>query len=130
MLVFTLPVLIFAEEAIGKELFDAYCARCHGFDGDGKGEASNFTFPKPRDFTSGIFKFRSTPSGDPPMDDDLKRIIMRGIPGTSMGSWKGKFNDNELQAIVDVLKGFEEETFEMEGEPFEIGEPHPKLKNS
>lgn len=128
MLVFTLPVLIFAEEAIGKELFDAYCARCHGFDGDGKGEASNFTFPKPRDFTSGIFKFRSTPSGDPPMDDDLKRIIMRGIPGTSMGSWKGKFNDNELQAIVDVLKGFEEETFEMEGEPFEIGEPPPKTK--
>jgi mono/diheme cytochrome c family protein len=42
----------------GKALYDGFCARCHGIDGDGQGEASNITFPKPRDFTSGIYKFR------------------------------------------------------------------------
>jgi mono/diheme cytochrome c family protein len=32
----------------GKALYDGFCARCHGIDGDGQGEASNITFPKPR----------------------------------------------------------------------------------
>lgn len=109
----------------GKALYDGFCARCHGIDGDGQGEASNITFPKPRDFTSGIYKFRTTPSGDPPIDDDLKRIILRGNPGTSMPAWEGKFSDEELQNMIDYIKAFSEETFEFEGEPFEIGEPPP-----
>jgi DMSO reductase family type II enzyme heme b subunit len=110
---------------LGKELYDGFCARCHGFEGDGQGEASNYTYPKPRDFTSGIYKFRTTPSGEPPTDDDIRRIILRGNPGTSMPPWEGKFNDEELQAIVEYLKAFSEETFEFPGEPFEIGEPPP-----
>ncbi len=75
------------EYKLGQELYDAFCARCHGFEGDGKGEASNFTYPKPRDFTSGMFKFHSTASGEPPTDEDLKRGILKGFPGTSMFGW-------------------------------------------
>ncbi|MCK5426439.1 MAG: c-type cytochrome [Thermodesulfovibrionia bacterium] len=123
-----LPMNIYAQDEEGKALYDGYCARCHGFNGDGKGDASNFTFPKPRDFTSGIYKFRSTPTGEPPVDDDLKRITLRGIPGTSMTGWEGKFNSDELQALVDYVKGFSEETFEFPGEPFEIGEPPPETQ--
>jgi DMSO reductase family type II enzyme heme b subunit len=113
------------ENILGQELYDAYCARCHGFDGDGKGEASNFTYPTPRDFTSGMYKFRSTPSGDPPTDDDLKRSILVGFPGTSMFGWEGKFSDEDLEALIEYLKYFEEETFEIETEAIEIGEPPP-----
>ncbi len=113
------------ENTLGKELFDAYCARCHGFEGDGKGDASNFTFPKPRDFTSGIYKFRSTPSGEPPTDEDINRVISKGVPGTSMFGWEGKFSNDDLEALVSYLKEFEEETFEIEGEPIKIGEPPP-----
>ncbi len=113
------------ENVLGKELYDAFCARCHGFDGDGKGDASNFTNPKPRDFTSGMYKFRSTPSGDPPVDEDIKRIILKGIPGTSMFGWEGKFSDDDLDAMVEYLKEFDEETFEIEGEPIDMGDPPP-----
>jgi DMSO reductase family type II enzyme heme b subunit len=113
------------ENVLGQELYDAYCARCHGFEGDGKGDASNFTYPKPRDFTSGMYKFRSTPSGDPPTDDDLKRSILVGFPGTSMFGWEGKFSDEGLEALIEYLKAYEEETFEIETESIEIGDPPP-----
>ena len=113
------------DNKLGKELYDAYCARCHGFDGAGKGSASEFTNPKPRDFTSGMYKFRSTPSGEPPTDEDIKQVILLGVPGTSMFGWEGKFSDNDLDALVEYLKGFDEETFELEGEPIEMGEPPP-----
>jgi mono/diheme cytochrome c family protein len=113
------------ENVLGKELFDAYCARCHGYEGDGKGDASNFTYPKPRDFTSGMYKFRSTPSGDPPTDEDLKRSILVGFPGTSMFGWEGKFSDEGLEALIEYLKAYEVETFEIETESIEIGDPPP-----
>ncbi|RJQ43550.1 MAG: hypothetical protein C4538_11820 [Nitrospiraceae bacterium] len=111
------------ENKLGKEMYDAYCARCHGFKGDGKGEASNFTYPRPRDFTSGMFKFRSTPSGEPPTDDDLKLVILRGVPGTSMFGWEGKFSDEDIDALIEYMKSFDEETFELEGESVELGKP-------
>ncbi len=108
----------------GQELFEAYCSRCHGIEGDGKGEASNFTYPRPRDFTSGMFKFRSTPSGEPPTDDDLKRTILGGLAGTSMFGWKSKLSETDVEAIIEYIKTeFAYEAFEFEGEPFEIGEP-------
>lgn len=113
------------EYLLGQELFDAYCARCHGFNGDGKGSASNFTNPKPRDFTMGMYKFRSTPSGEPPTDDDMIRVIQMGVPGTSMFGWEGKFTGEELEALLVYIKEFSWETFEFEGEPIEIGEPPP-----
>jgi DMSO reductase family type II enzyme heme b subunit len=112
------------EFKLGKELFEAYCARCHGFDGDGKGEASNFTYPRPRDFTSGMFKFRSTPSGEPPTDDDLKRTVLGGLAGTSMFGWKGRLSESDVEMIIEYIKtAFAYEAFEFEGEPFEIGDP-------
>ncbi len=72
-----------------------------------------------------MYKFRSTPSGDPPVDEDLRRSIVVGFPGTSMFGWEGKFSDEELEALVEYLKLFEEETFEIETEQIEIGEPPP-----
>ncbi len=114
------------ENILGKELFDAYCSRCHGIEGDGKGEASNFTYPRPRDFTAGMFKFRSTPSGEPPTDDDLKRTILGGLAGTSMFGWKSKLAESDVEALIEYIKWeFAEETFEEDGEPFEIGDPPP-----
>jgi len=60
------------------------CAPCHGAAGDGNGQAA-FSIapgiaPRPRDFTKGTYKLRSTPSGAVPTDADLHRTIARGIP--------------------------------------------------
>ncbi len=69
----------------GAALYARHCAVCHGPEGRGDGPAEFVVFPKPRDFTSGRFKIRSTPTL--PTDDDLFRVVSRGIPGTAMPGW-------------------------------------------
>ena len=55
----------------GKTVYDDHCAECHGPAGRGDGPAAAFLAPRPRDFTSGKFKIRSTETGTLPTDDDL-----------------------------------------------------------
>ncbi len=87
----------------GQELYLRYCAGCHGDKGNGKGPAAPFLDPKPRDFTRGIFKFRSTPSSSLPTDADLVRTIREGVHGTSMPAWRD-LPDAEVQSIVAYVK--------------------------
>jgi cytochrome c oxidase cbb3-type subunit 2 len=87
----------------GRHLFQRHCAVCHGKWGDGRGEMAVGMRPRPRDFTSGIFKFRSTPSGYLPTDEDLRRTIRRGIANSSMPSF-GSLAENEVVAVVAYLK--------------------------
>src|ERR1051325_4619386 len=69
-----------AQRAAGKKLYDVNCSQCHGDKGDGQGIAYPFLLPKPRDFTAGKFKIRTTPSGSLPTTRDLKNTRRRGIP--------------------------------------------------
>lgn len=120
ILILLLPLYAFSEDK-GKKLYDDWCAQCHGYKGDGKGYAADFTFPKPRDFVNGIYKFRSTPSGSPPTDNDIIRSIRTGNPGTSMPPWK-RFSDDEVKSLVDYLKKFSPENFESQEKPIKIGQ--------
>ncbi len=106
----------------GKTIYDRWCAQCHGYKGDGKGYAADFVFPKPRDFTRGTYKFKSTPSGDPPTDADIIRSIVNGNPGTSMPSW-WRFSSEELIGLVDYLKSFSPDSFTVKTTPIKIGTP-------
>ena len=45
---------------LGKQVYFRRCVGCHGEKGDGNGPSARFLNPKPRNFTSGTFKFRST----------------------------------------------------------------------
>jgi cytochrome c oxidase cbb3-type subunit 2 len=60
---------------------------------------------KPRDFTRGVYKFRSTPAGSLPTDEDLFRTITRGINRTSMPGWS-LLPERERWALVAVVKSF------------------------
>ncbi|HXX62388.1 MAG TPA: c-type cytochrome, partial [Bacteroidota bacterium] len=60
---------------LGKEIYNAKCVECHGRDGKGDGPAAAILSPRPRDFTAGKFKFRSTETGSIPLDADLLRTI-------------------------------------------------------
>lgn len=85
----------------GYELFTRYCVQCHGVNGDGRGELSVHLKPRPRDYTLGIFKFISTKNGKP-RKADLIRTVRRGVPGTSMPSFKELSND-DLSDVVDYV---------------------------
>jgi len=71
----------------GKELYRRYCLGCHGVLGNGQGENAIHLDPRPRDFTAGVFKCRSTPSGSLPLDTDLFDTIGRGLHASPMPSW-------------------------------------------
>ena len=73
----------------GKGIYEVKCAVCHGLKGDGKGDKAGELLIKPRDFSLGLYKFRSTPSGAPPTDDDIFKTISRGLHGTAMLPWLG-----------------------------------------
>src|SRR5687767_12641032 len=88
----------------GKAVYDLKCAGCHGVKGDGKGPAAELLLPRPRDFTSGIYKIRTT-ANKTPTDQDLFRIITDGMPGTSMPPWS-VLPDKERWNLVAYIKTF------------------------
>jgi mono/diheme cytochrome c family protein len=94
-----------ADLEAGRALYDRYCAGCHGASGDGAGPAAAMLLVKPRDFTKGTFKFRSTPAGTLPTDADLFRTITQGVHRTSMPEWV-LLPERERWALVAVVKSF------------------------
>jgi mono/diheme cytochrome c family protein len=91
------------EEGRATGLYRKHCAHCHGVSGGGVGPTAGFLDPYPRDFRRGVFKFQSTPKGSKPTDDDLRRILVRGIPGTAMPSYAA-LQDDELDALAQYVK--------------------------
>jgi mono/diheme cytochrome c family protein len=91
------------EQGNPRGLYREHCAHCHGISGDGAGPTAAFLNPYPRDYRKGQFKFKSTPVGQKPTHDDLKRIVLEGIPGTAMPSFK-LLPDLEVEALVDYVK--------------------------
>ena len=94
-----------AQRESGKALYLKYCSQCHGDTGDGEGYATPHVLPKPRNFTSGKFKVRSTPTGALPTHQDLVRIIRRGMPYTSMPAWPN-LTDADVSNLAYFIKTF------------------------
>ncbi len=112
------------QRAEGKALYSKYCAQCHGEQGDGVGHATPLLKPEPRNFTSGTYKFRTTPSGKLPTDADLRRVIELGLPYTSMPGWPD-LTASQVQNLIYHLKTFSTAFTEpdRQGEPLEIPKP-------
>ncbi len=89
--------------AAGKAAYDQSCARCHGVTGRGDGVDAKRFYPRPRDLTMGVYKFRSTASGTPPTDEDLFHTITRGLPGSNMPDWQHLSEETRWQ-LVEYLK--------------------------
>lgn len=90
----------------GRPVYLRHCSACHGVAGDGQGPLARFLPVTPRDFTTGLFRFRSVPSGSPPTDSDLERTVRRGIPSTPMPSWDRVLADGQIQAVARFVRTF------------------------
>jgi len=93
-----------AQAPKGKAIFDAKCVECHGAAGKGDGPAAPFLTPRPRDFTTGKYKIRSTESGTGPTDEDLIQSVRQGLYGTAMPGWERILTDDEIRDVVAYVK--------------------------
>lgn len=122
----------------GKAVYDSRCVICHGDQGDGKGligivhraqKSGMVVTIYPRDFTAGVFKFRSTPSGYLPTDEDLMRIVTDGISRSGMPSHTD-VSEADRKAVIEFIKTFSKRWAEDEpGDPIVINEA-PSLVGS
>jgi len=118
-----------ATVAEGRRLYENACIFCHGVKADGKGPVAYFlsrdTAPLPRDFTLGPYKFRSTESGEPPLDEDLFRTITRGIKGF-MPAFASLDVADRWKLVYYIESLIPEDFKDVEPEPIKVvGKPVP-----
>jgi mono/diheme cytochrome c family protein len=103
-----------AQLEVGKKAYTVRCEICHGGKGDGKGLVGVIRRSElsgrvqtiyPWDFTKAVFRFRSTPSGCLPKNDDILNIISRGIPISLMPA-HDHITLEKRKAIVEYIKTF------------------------
>ena len=89
----------------GMDLYLSHCAVCHGETGAGDGPAAAFLYPVPRDFSIGLFKYKTSDFEiQQPMDDDLFRAIKFGLTRTAMPAWQLLLDDEKIRELVEVVK--------------------------
>jgi mono/diheme cytochrome c family protein len=114
-----------AAQPRGKAVYDARCVECHGTTGKGDGPSAAFLTPRPRDFTTGKYKIRSTESGSVPSDDDLIGSVRRGLYGTAMPGWDRILSDGDIADVVQYLKSLSPQFAGQTPTPIAIAEGLP-----
>jgi mono/diheme cytochrome c family protein len=94
-----------ASTAPGQQIYAQRCASCHGPDGRGNGPAAPSMIPRPRDFTAGQFKYKSTPPSQPPSDADLAHTVANGLVASAMPYFHDILSDADIRAVVAYIKG-------------------------
>jgi mono/diheme cytochrome c family protein len=90
---------------LGAAWYGELCAVCHGPHGDGNGPRADQLFPRPRDFTKGVYEFRSTPTGALPTNEDIWKVISGGLHGTAMVPWI-TLSETDRWALVAYVESF------------------------
>ena len=91
---------------VGREIYRTTCRPCHGLNGDGRGHGAKRLNPRPRDFRSGVYKWRTTPFGELPTDEDLDRTIRQGVSGTEMIPFGQLMSRKNRRAVIQYIKAF------------------------
>ena len=109
----------------GKAVYDAHCVECHGATGRGDGASAAYLVPRPRDFTTGKYKIRSTESGTMPSDDDLIASVRRGLYGTAMPGWDRILADGDITDVVQYVKSLSPQFAAQPPKPIAVGDGLP-----
>ena len=98
----------------GEWVYRGLCVRCHGVKGNGEGadwtltphDPVNWLPRQPRDFSDPVFKLRSTPSGEMPVERDLFESISRGLlADKDMPAFKF-LPERDRWALIAYIKSF------------------------
>lgn len=89
----------------GRQVYEDWCVECHGVEGRGAGPAASHMLPRPRDFVQARYQVRTTGPGELPTDEDLRRVLRNGMPGTAMPAWPN-LSQNEREAVIAYIKQF------------------------
>lgn len=95
------------EQMNGKEIYQFRCAVCHGERGAADTAVAEFLYPRPLDFTYGLFKFKTSPEELPSRDEDLFNDITYGMDGTAMPRWATLLSDEQITSLIPVIKSFD-----------------------
>ena len=82
-----------AVEHHGETLYQHNCAFCHAADGTARNWIGSFMEPHPRDLTSSTAMSGMTKTR-------LNKVILEGLPGTSMPAWKSVLSEPDIKAII------------------------------
>ena len=117
------PIALAAQGAAprGKAVYDKWCAGCHGDTGAGDGPGATTMLPRPRDFTRGVYKIRTTASGEIPTDADIRHVVDEGMPGTAMPGWASVLSEAERADVVAYLKSFSRFFARQAARPLQFG---------
>lgn len=92
-----------ADATLGRTVYEKNCLECHGARGKGDGSTARRLSLHPRDLALGVFKCHCSADGTLASDDDLKRVITKGMPGTPMVA-HASLGDADLTALVGYVK--------------------------
>jgi cytochrome c oxidase cbb3-type subunit I/II len=90
---------------VGKALFAAACASCHGSTGAGNGPAAAALAPTPTNFHL-----------KQPTEERAREVLQDGVPGTAMPPWKSQLSEDERHALVEYVRS-------LYGTPQEVAKP-------
>lgn len=107
------------DKVAGKEVYERRCKQCHGEKGEGNGIVAEKVYPPPRNFTWGLFKYKTSPADQVPRDEDLLRTINEGFGEASMPAWRDIMTEKEKRDVIAYEKTFSD-IFETEKPPEEI----------
>lgn len=87
-----------------KQLFEFYCAQCHGIEGTGKGINVTKDFATdPRNFTNKVDMAKRS-------DDDIRNVIKSGGPSISksalMPPWGTTISDAQIELLLGYVRKF------------------------
>lgn len=90
-------------ETRGREIYQLYCAHCHGPGGKGDGPLASGLAVRPRDFTDGPYMERSN---DGTLAEHIRQGCEHSRGGTMMPNWASVLTDGDIGCVVTYIRAF------------------------
>ena len=95
------------DAAAGKTVYETNCLSCHGATGKGDGPVGQALNPRPRDFSTGDFKFDTDNDGEAGTDTDLDNVIAKGgaaYGGSPLMAPWGHLPEKDRQNLIAYIR--------------------------